>query len=354
MLAVAYGGAAVSVGFPLARPIGTPQSGPVERLTVSGFYFVRPDGTLHRRKSITAFTLSKRAAQGRHDDARRFMDWAVSIGANEFRVFSQCDWTGPPHSGVETGWAYDADACAWVCEEAADRGCYVELVAHTYDYALDAMVAHLQAMDALCLVYDNALLEVANEPPVNNIPLADILARYTPHTPGWASGHYGPTPPYPAGQSITTHTDRKPEWPRCFKDANEFADGRGPYVPFSPPFTGPIMLDEPPQVEQTIRDAVPGWSPEDDWRAYGSGGALFAAGVTLHGHPSFQKCDVPSDPAVVACSRAVFEGMDAVPVQAYSGYEHPDDRGSLRRYNRWGANGKKYQISVRPYEFGVV
>ena len=43
------------------------QPSSADRLTVSGYYFVTPDGALHRRKSITAFTLSKRTAEGRTD-----------------------------------------------------------------------------------------------------------------------------------------------------------------------------------------------------------------------------------------------------------------------------------------------
>lgn len=321
-----------------------PYGASTPRLTVSDYYFVKPDGALHRRKSITAFTLPKRAATSRKDDARRYMDWAVSIGANEFRAFTRSSWQGPPSSGVETGWTYDEAACAWVLAEAAARGCYVELVANTAQGQADECAQHVARVDTLCLAHDNALLELWNEPQQNGgyDLVAAVLARYTPRTPGWATGVYAPTP-YPAGQSLTYHSPRDGEWPRKFKDAYEFSTGQGPTVPFVPGYHGPVMLDEPPQVEVT---AAP-----DDWRAYGSGGALFAGGVTLHGNPSFQQCDIPTNADVIACSRAVFDGMDAVPLQRYHGYEHPDDRGSLRRYRRFGADGGTYEISVRPYEF---
>lgn len=317
------------------------------RLSVSDAYFVTPDGALHRRKSITAFTLPKRAATGRQDDALRFMDWAVGEGFNEFRVFTRVNWTGPPGIGVESGWDYDETACAWVLEQAADRGCYVELVACTYGSAVEEAAAHLASVDALCQAHENALLEVWNEPQQNggNDLLAAVLSRYTPKTPGWASGCYTATP-YPAGQSVTYHSPRDNEWPRKFKDAYEFSTGAGPTQPFTPGFHGPVHLDEPPQVEVT---AVP-----DDWEAYGAGGALFANGGTMHGNPDFQRCVIPTRTDVLACCRAFLRGMDAVPMQRYSGYFHPDDQGSLRRYWRWGADGKKYEISVRPYAFGTV
>jgi len=331
------------VSFRIARRMG---AGTPQRLSVSDYYFVNPDGSLHRRKSITAFTASKRAATGRKDDARRYMDWAIGEGANEIRVFTRSDWTGPPGSGVEPGWEYDEDACVWVLQEAAQRGCHVELVAHTGPMAVDAAASHLANVDALCVANENALLEVWNEPMQNGgLDLLNaVLARYTPRTPGWSTGWYAPTP-YPAGPSVTYHSPRDGEWPRKFKDAFEFSTGQGPAMPFVPGFHGPVMLDEPPRVEET---AVP-----DDWRAYGAGGALFAAGACLHGL-GLQKCEIPTDPTVLACVKAFYEGLDMVPPQRYHGYEHPDDQGSLRRYNRWGHDGKRYQISVRPFWFGVV
>lgn len=336
------------------------------RLTVSDYWFVQPDGTLHRRKSITAFTAPKRAATGRKDDVLRYMDWWAGLGGNEFRVFTRVlPWL------LEPGWEYDEDACRWVLEQAAQRGCYVELVANTGAFGNGAgdCAAHLQRVDDLALAHDNALLEAWNEPQQNggNDLVEAVLERYTPRTPGWASGVYtltpytsvvqtgttpegqaiyGKTSRARAGASMTYHSPRKDEWPRCFKDAYEFSTGQGPNAPFAPGYHGPVMLDEPPRMEET---AVP-----EDWEAYGAGGALFAAGVNAHGNPDFQRCVIPTRPDVLACCVALLRGMDAVPLQRYHGYVHPDDRGSLRRYWRWGDDGKKYEISVRPYEFKAV
>src|SRR5678809_765328 len=192
--------------------------GTVGRLTVSGPYFVDADGALVLRKSLTGFTLPKRYATGRRDDGRHYLDWAASKGFNEVRVFARTNWTGPPGAGVESGWAYDEDACAKVLTDAADRGLRVELVAHTYPTSVDEGEAHLRRVDALCLAHENALIEVWNEPQQNGGEslLRDILSRYTPQAPGWASGWYTPTP-YPAGQAVTYHSPRNDEWPRKFK-----------------------------------------------------------------------------------------------------------------------------------------
>jgi hypothetical protein len=144
---------------------------------------------------------------------------------------------------------------------------------------------------------------------------------------------------------LTHHSPRDNEWPRKFKDAYEFSTGAGPEQPFSPSFPGPVMLDEPPRVEET---AAP-----DDWKSYGAGCAFMAAGGTLHGL-GLQKCEIPTNPQVLACVDAFIAGFAAVPLQRYHGYSHPDDQGSLRRYRRQGDDGKTYEISVRPYGFTAV
>lgn len=322
------------------------EGGTAQRLSVFEYWFVNPDGTLHRRKSITAFTAPKRAATGRKDDVLRYFDWAAGLGYNEARCFTRVDWVGPPGSGVETGWQYDGDACAWVLQAGAQRGMHIELVANTGPFGNGAQdcADQVRRVDELCLAHENGLLEVWNEPQQNggNDLVAEVLRRYMPRTPGWASGVYDQTP-YPAGPSMTYHSPRKDEWPRCFKDAFEYSTGQGPNVQFSPSYHGPVMLDEPPQMEVT---AVP-----VDWEAYGSGSALFAAGVLAHGNPSFQKCEIPTRTDVLACCEALIRGVNAVPLQIYFGYEHPSDQGSLRRYRRFGADGGVYEISVRPYEF---
>lgn len=331
--------------YPSVRPY-VPGAPPVGRIRPLGPYFVDADAQIVIRKSVTAFCAPKRFATGRGDEARRYFDWAASVGFNEVRVFSQVDWTGTPGKGVESGWAYNADACAQTVTEAAQRGLSCEVVAHTWAMPMPAAAAHLDAVDGLCELHQSALLEVYNEPQQNGgLDLLNaILAIYTPQTPGWASGWYTPTP-YPAGQSLTYHSPRDAEWPRKFKDAFEFSTGQGPTQPFAPGFAGPVMLDEPPQVEQTLS--------ADDWCAYGAGAAFFACGATMHSNPTLQQCIVPTDPRVQTCIDAFIAGFAEVPVQRYHGYNHEPDNGALRRYARWGDDGRKYVISVRPFAFGV-
>lgn len=330
------------------------------RIVPSGQSFVDAAGRIVIRKSITAFTLPKRFATGRAADALRFLDWVASKGFNEVRAFARVDWTGPPNSGVETGWEFDESACERVLAEAGARGLRVELVAHTGRHgSVWDMADQLTRVDQLCLRHANALLEIYNEPQQNggNDLVAQILRLYTPKTPGWASGVYDQTP-YPAGPSMTYHSPRKDEWSRCFKDAYEFSTGAGPNIVFGPTYQGPVMLDEPPQVEQTIRDAGrAGWNAVDDWEAYGAGCALFGCGGTVHGNPQFQRCEIPTDPAILACVDAFIRGFARVPVQRYRGYNRtdpPSGNPGSRRYHRNGDDGREYVITVRPFSFGAV
>lgn len=375
--------------FLLLSESATPPNAKPSHLTPRGQNFVDPDGAIVIRKGITAFTLPKRFATGRGDEALRYMDWWASEGGNEVRAFSRVDWDGPPGSGVESGWQYDETACRETIEQAAQRGLRVFLTANTGPFGNGArdMAAHLQRVDELCLAYDNAILDGYNEPQQNggHELVQQILDLYTPRSSGWSSGVYDPTPytlikqvgltPPPnnrpiyaaqpdarVGPSMGYHSPRKDEWSRCFKDIYEYSNGGGPNDQFSPPYLGPIWHDEPPQVEQTIRDRfrTDAWEDvADDWMAFAAGSAFFGCGALLHGNPQFQQCIVPTDPLILDCVRAFIRGFSWVPVQVYSGYSGalqptPSDNLGSRRYQRKGADGRTYEICVRPFSFRAV
>lgn len=316
-------------------------------LTTDGPYFVQ-DGQLWRWLGLTSFLLWKRFLTGRTDDALRYMDFAVGLGVNVLRVFSQVDWNGVT-KGVEVGFLpkdfldYD-EAGHQMFDAAQDRGLRIELVAHTFAYNLDDMIAHARRVDAITSAHVNGLFEDCNEPSVNSIPLDAIVQRFTPKTLA-ATGQYDPSP-YPARQWVNDHPPRDNEFARKFKGSIEYADGSGPYAPFSPPWPGPVVIDEPKRIDEG--------GTTDDWRAFGAGCALFSAGGTIHGGAWAQTCDVPTDAETLARIHAFIDGMHDVPLQRYHGYQHPNDAGSLRRYRRTGADGKTYEISVRPYEFKAV
>lgn len=324
-------------GGPVTAPLSVDPASP---------YFLR-DGGIWIWTGLTAFTLLKRYLTGRVPEAQQFMDWAASLGVNLLRVFAQVDWTGPPNKGVEPGFLpgsfpdYDQVA-ATLFADAAARGLAVEFVAHTFGYALSPMVEHLARCDRLVQAAPNAVLELANEPMVNDVPLNEILARYTPRSL-WTTGQYG-ADVYPQGRWLNDHPPRDDQFARKFKGAWEYHEGDGPEAPFSPPWKGPVVFDEPKRLEDA---ATP-----DDWMAFGAGSAFFAAGVTGHSL-ALQKCEVlTGDP--LARLQALLAGVRAVPVQRYASYQHPDDQGSLRRYRRIGEDGRTYEISVRPFAFGPV
>jgi hypothetical protein len=328
----------------VAAPPAIPKVG---RLAIDGNYFT-VDGRLWFWIGFTGFLLLKRMLTGREADAYRYMEWVASTGGNIIRVFSQVRWDGPP-TGLEQGFFardfpnYDAVAHK-MFDEAAARGVYIELVAHTFPQDLRALTAHSQRCDAIVSAHLNGVYEDANEPAVNGIDIKGLAAAFVP-TSLAASGQYEPTP-HPGRGWCNDHPPRDAEFCRKFKGAWEFWDGSGPYTTFQPPWKGPVVLDEPERVERAGTD--------DDWKAFCAGARLFAAGVTIHGGDWAQRCIVPTDPALLNRIKACITGIGDVPHQRYFGYQHPDDRGSLRRYRRKGEDGRWYEISVRPYSFGAV
>lgn len=237
------------------RLYGGGGGGVVGRLAPLGTYFVDSIGQIVIRRGITAFTAPKRFAENRVDDVLRFFDWAASEGFNEVRCFSRVDWTGPPGSGVESGWQYDEDACERTLIEAAARGLRVMLTANTgpFGNGISDLADHLRRVDELCQRHDNALLDCWNEPQQNggNALVGEVLRRYTPRTSGWSSGVYDQTPytdvvqigvddkgnpimgstsQARVGPAMGYHSPRKDEWSRCTKDAIEYGSGVGPNV----------------------------------------------------------------------------------------------------------------------------
>ena len=371
--------------FPSLRYPGTAIDTVPGRARPSGRYFVLPDDSLYTGKGITAFCLPKRAATGEKNAAEEFIHWSAEMGITEPRIFARVDWTGPPGSGVESGWQYDEDACLWVLQTCRRYGQRVLVTANTgpFGNGVDDCAKQLQRVDELCTANDNAFLECWNEPQQNGGHefLHQVLLRYRPRTPGWSTGAYDPTPYtrikqvgvtdkgnpiYVAtadaivGEAMDYHNPRKPEWSRTTKDNYEYETGAGPNDQFSPGFAGPGRLSEPSQVEQTIRDANQPdyWPvPEEDWRAFGAGSKFFAASGYIHGNPDFQRCVVPTDPKVVACVREFVAGFDDVPTQRYKGYNRTDPPGTnpgSRCYHRWGENGREYILNIRPYSFKAI
>lgn len=316
----------------------------IESVAVDGNYFLI-NGKVVILRGLTAFMLWKRFCEGRLDEANAYLDWAASVvQANWLRVFSRVNWRTEgvePPGFFPDDWSNYEDAGHQMLDAAARRGIVVQVVAHTYRESLDAMLAHSARVDRLTVQHANAIYQDANEPARNNIDIDAIAANFTPMTLA-GSGQYDPTP-YPGRVYGNDHTPRDDEHVRKFKAGYEYYEGSGPYAPFSPPFRGPILLDEPARIEAQ--------DTPDDWKGFAAGACMFDAGVLIHGGEWAQKCIVPTDSAVLDKIYAVRDGCAAVPVQKYSGYLHPDDQGSLRRYRRQGSDGHWYEVSVRPYDF---
>lgn len=312
-------------------------------------YFLEANGALFRWRGLTAFLLLKRFLTGRAADAYAYMDWAASQGINVLRVFSQVDWDPPAKPGVEQGF-YPSDFPDYnavvhqMFHDAAARSLRIELVAHTFAYDVTQMLAHSRRIDDLVHVHGNAVFEDANEPPVNHIPLDQLVGGFTPRSLA-SSGMYDPNP-YPGRSWVNDHPPRDNEFCRKFKGAWEFWEGSGPYEVFSPPWKKPVVMDEPDRIEHQ--------GTPDDWQAFAAGCALFCSGATIHGGDWAQRCFVPTDAELLRRIAAFLAGLSVVPLQRYYDYQHPPDQGSLRRYRRRGEDGAWYEISVRPYAFARV
>lgn len=320
----------------------------------SGPYFLK-DGQLWFYRGLTGFLLPKLLLTGDEDRARAYLQLAVDWECNVIRAFSQVNWDGV-HLGVEPGFlasqyprdVYDA-ALHRTFDLAASFGLSVEMVTHTFAASLDVMLEHSARVDRIAAQHGNAFLEDSNEPPVNRIPIEDICQRFQPTTLLACSGQYDPSP-WPGRRYGNDHPPRDNQSCRKFKGGVEVQDGSGPFAPFSPPFYGPWLQDEPGRLEDTAC-----WPSLDDLASFGAGVPFFNAGGTIHGGQWAQGChpELVTDD-LRARVAAYNRGFNTVPTQRYHGYQHPDDQGSLRRYRRRGDDGKTYEISVRPFGFGVV
>ena len=129
------------------------------RLSVSGTAFVQPDGTPFAWRGITAFRLVEFVAHGRSADADAYLAWAASKRVTVVRVLAMADvlFTLTPADGQH--------ALGQMLDLARKRGVYVEVVALADTARMPVDIPRsVRAVGSVCSVYDNCLLEIANEP----------------------------------------------------------------------------------------------------------------------------------------------------------------------------------------------
>lgn len=181
-----------------------------QHLRVSGTHFIKSDGSRFEWRGITAFRLVELVAHGREAEADAYLKWARSKRLTVVRVLAMADvlFKLSPADGVR--------ALPGVLERAHRHGLYVEVVAlaDTATIAVE-IPAHVRAVAEICARYDNALLEIANEPahptqaralhdPAYLQQLTRALPKGVPVSLGSVEEHDG----YGAGDYVTWHAPR--------------------------------------------------------------------------------------------------------------------------------------------------
>lgn len=348
------------MSYPRIRPYPSTAVPFGGRLRCDGPYFVTDAGLVYPL-GLTGFLLRKRFLTGREAEALAWLDLSAALAQQAgdgvvplVREFSEVDWTGPPGKGVEPGFFardfanYD-DISHRMYDAAQARGVYIQTVGLTYKLSVDQSLAHLERVDRIAAQHANAILQLANEPSVNSIPIDEIVPRFTPTCRPADTGRLDPSP-HPGYDYVGEHTPRDNESCRKFKAGIEVQDGSGPNQPFQPPWKGPLCQDEPGRIEDASC-----WPTPDDLSSFYAGNRMFCASGFIHGGQWAQGCHVEMiTPDIRTRLDAICAGVRAVVPQRYYDYQHPPDKGSLRRYRRRGADGAWYEISVRPFGFWKV
>jgi hypothetical protein len=230
-------------------------SAPVSHLRVSPSGFVTADDHPFQWRGITAFRLLEYVAQGKESDVERYLSWAHEQRLTVVRVLAmgQGFMNLSPADGVR--------ALPRLLEIAAKHDLHVEVVAlaGTRDAPVD-LDQHLAAVGRIAEGFDNAIVEIANEPvhpsQSADVQRPDVLTRLRSRVPASvpvALGSIETGEGFAAGDYVTWHVPRENRlegWGHVLA----IADGAG----FLRRWNKPVISDEPigagPRYEAGRRD----------------------------------------------------------------------------------------------------
>lgn len=353
--------------LPPTPPVPPPPPSTLKPLTPDGPIF-RVDGAPWRWAGCSAFLLGIRLAKGQ--DVTPFLDWAQQTGFNVLRVFAVMSIV-PPKRGLPP-FILSPDEVTRLLEVVNARGMYVEFTGGDYQILMPDYKDQRRYLESIAAVMSSNPLEYCNEPWKNGMDV-ERMGSF----PGvvQASGNYTLRNTWDASKNrmiqtmpavrdyLTTHSERKAEWPRVPHEMEELRRGwkgvveRGPHAGKLEIFTGvrvPVVEDEPTGAAEVAdgnsRSDVPA-----DFFDYAATCALFGAGGTFHSSAGVDTL-VPG-PVQQACAQQFMAGMQAVPINApFWDYtrggrsncplEH-DDAKALRTYVKINGN---YAVAlvVRP------
>jgi hypothetical protein len=197
------------------------------RLTPCGTALCRPDKSRFDWRGVTAFALAAHIADGRDDDARRFVRWASDHGFTVLRVLAM------NHGWLELPPEQGRDALPRLFAIARESGLYVQVVAlagtglprfSSRTFLRD----QVEAIGALCAAADNCIMELANEPyhpsqadlddPATMKALAGLVPNEVPVAWGAAAEHTSDA--LAGGTFVVAHLARDGgRWPRVARRA---------------------------------------------------------------------------------------------------------------------------------------
>ncbi len=181
-------------------------------MRVEGTGFVNPDGTPFQWRGITAFRLAGFVADGEEQRAHAFLKWARDRRLTVVRVFAML------HGFFELPAARGRAALPRLLEMAASYGLHVEVVGltNTAEPGLVDPAQQTRELGRIAAAYDNALLELANEP-YHPTQSADLhrpeflkgLAPLVPQTVPVSLGSIEHDRGFSAGRYVTWHVPRR-------------------------------------------------------------------------------------------------------------------------------------------------
>jgi hypothetical protein len=123
----------------------------------------RPDKSPFDWRGVTAFALAAHIADGREDDARRFVRWASDHGFTVLRVLAM------NHGWLELPPEQGRRALPRLFAIARESGLYVQVVALAGTElprfsSRTFLREQVEAIGTLCAAADNCIMEIANEP----------------------------------------------------------------------------------------------------------------------------------------------------------------------------------------------
>ncbi len=297
---------------PNPTPIPPIPPGTISRITVQGLTFRDELNNIFPYRGFSSFSLLRRFLDG--EDINPYLNAWSSIGYNLTRVFSQMDWNAATglKNLIPADYGNYYNLIPSFLNLLSQHGLYCELVDHTFPYNLNDSILHSDKLSVIGRNHKNYFKELANEPPVNGIDINGIYNGFNKNLINfpWSTGVYEPDAEktgFPKGTYVGPHLDRGDEWPRKFRQLEEYRSGS--VVNGAIPLLCPIVHDEP----------IGGWNENipgrrsnvpTDFHSHGAGCQVLGAGGTYH-HQSGLDSILPTG-LEWECAKSFIKGLRLV------------------------------------------